>query len=171
VDTEAMMAALKSGKLAGAGLDARAIELVSWETKKRFGPLAYVFAGLRALCEHPVFVVASANGVSVPGALVLVGNGRLYGGNFRLFPEADLCNGSLDVCVFPRVGWWTLIRCGLPLLLTGRVPAGVVHRLRGNAVQLDSQARVPVEVDGELVGHLPVTFGVDPLGLRVLVPA
>lgn len=158
-------------QLAGAGLDARAIELVSWETKKKIGPLAYVLAGLRALTESPASVVASANGVNVPGALVLIGNGRLYGGNFRMFPEADLRDGLLQVCVFPRAGWLELLRCGLPLLLAGRVPAGVVKRLHGQTVQLESSARVAVEVDGELVGHLPASFGVDPLGLRVVVPA
>ena len=36
-------------QLAGAGLDAEAIALVDWESKRRFRQLAYVFAGLRAL--------------------------------------------------------------------------------------------------------------------------
>ena len=38
-------------QLAGAGLDARAIELVDWQHKKKVGPLAYVVAGLKALRE------------------------------------------------------------------------------------------------------------------------
>ena len=157
-------------QLAGAGLDARAIELVNWKTKKRVGPLAYVLAGLRALCESPAAVVASANGVRVSGELVLIGNGRFYGGNFRLFPGADLHDGMLDVCVFPRVNWLTLLRCALPLMLTGRVPSVVVRRLRGATVKVEGHGRVPIEVDGELAGHLPVTFGLEPLGLRMVAP-
>ena len=39
-------------QLAGAGLDARAIELVDWAHKKKIGPLAYVIAGLKALRER-----------------------------------------------------------------------------------------------------------------------
>ena len=39
-------------QLAGAGLDARAIELVDWSHKKKAGPLAYVIAGLKALRER-----------------------------------------------------------------------------------------------------------------------
>lgn len=158
-------------QLAGAGLDARAIELVHWETKKRVGPLAYVLAGLHALRERRDSLLASANGVSVPGELVLIGNGRLYGGSFRIFHEADLRDGILEVCVFPRVDWLALLRCSLPLLLTGRLPESIVRRLRGTRVRVESGVRVPVEVDGELAGDLPVTFGVDPLGLRVMVPA
>ena len=36
-------------QLAGAGLDARAVELVQWQLKKKIGYLAYVVAGLKAL--------------------------------------------------------------------------------------------------------------------------
>jgi len=36
-------------QLAGAGLDAQAIELVNWPLKKKIGPLAYVVSGLNAL--------------------------------------------------------------------------------------------------------------------------
>ena len=39
-------------QLAGAGLDARAIELVDWPLKKKVGPLAYVIAGVKALRER-----------------------------------------------------------------------------------------------------------------------
>lgn len=158
-------------QLAGAGLDARAIELVDWEAKKRIGPLAYVLAGMRALGEHGASVVASSDEDCVKGDLVLVGNGRLYGGNFRVFQQADLRDGLLDVCVFPRVGWLTLLRCSLPLLLRGRLPVGAVRRFQGKRVRVESGARVPVEVDGELAGHLPVTFGLQPLGLRMIAPA
>ena len=41
-------------QLAGAGLDARAIELVNWGEKKVLGPLAYVLAGFKALTEEVI---------------------------------------------------------------------------------------------------------------------
>ena len=92
-------------QLAGAGLDARAIELVKWQVKKAVGPLAYVFAGLHALLGPPARITAATGEISHDAALVLVGNGRLYGGEFRLFPEADLRDGLLEVCVLPRCDW------------------------------------------------------------------
>jgi len=158
-------------QLAGAGLDSRAIELVDWETKQKVGPLAYVAAGLRALRERPASVTASVDGHRVEGELVLIGNGRMYGGSFRMFPAADMRDGILDVCVFPRANWFTLLRCGPPLLLSGSVPAGAVQRFRGSSVRLEGAGCVSVEVDGELAGQLPATFGVDRLALRVVVPA
>ena len=158
-------------QLAGAGLDARAIELVSWETKKRIGPLAYVLAGLRALRERPASLVASSGEQRLSGELAFIGNGRLYGGQFHVFPAANMRDGLLDVCVFPRAGWGTLLRCSLPMLMSGRLSAGSVRRFQSRTVRLDSAARTPVQVDGELAGELPAVFGVNPSGLRMMVPS
>ena len=157
-------------QLAGAGLDARAIQLVSWSLKKKIGPLAYVIAGLRALREyHPTLSVS--DGVSqFSGQLVLAGNGRLYGGNFQVFPQAALTDGMIEVCVFPRVNWWVLIRCGISLLLTGKLPENAVTRLRAKSFELTGPASVWTEVDGELAGPLPASFAVLPATLRVLIP-
>jgi YegS/Rv2252/BmrU family lipid kinase len=157
-------------QLAGAGLDARAIELVRWDLKKKIGPLAYVLAGLDALRGPPAEVTVSGNGHSATGALVLIGNGRLYGGDFRLFPRADLRDGLLEVCAFPRVNWLTLLRCGLPLLLCGTVPASATQAFQAESLTLTSPVRASLEVDGELVGLLPATFSLERSKLRVIVP-
>jgi YegS/Rv2252/BmrU family lipid kinase len=157
-------------QLGGAGLDARAIELVQWELKKKIGPLAYVLAGLHAVMGSPSQITASVGSQSAAGQLVLVGNGRLYGGHFKIFPNANLRDGLLEVCVFPRVDWPTLVWCTPHLLLRGRLPAKATTGLQAECVTLTSPRTVPVEVDGELVGHLPATFSVERSRLRVIVP-
>jgi YegS/Rv2252/BmrU family lipid kinase len=157
-------------QLAGAGLDARAIELVKWELKKKLGPLAYVLAGLNALCGTPAVITAADGKQSGTGGLVLIGNGRLYGGQFRVFPQADLRDGLLDVCIFPRANWSTLARSGPYLLVRGCLPASIVETFRASSFTLSSPGPVPLEVDGELIGHLPATFTVEPSRLRVIVP-
>jgi YegS/Rv2252/BmrU family lipid kinase len=157
-------------QLGGAGLDARAIELVDWPLKKKIGPLAYVAAGLRALTESPSCITATGGATSATGGLVLIGNGRLYGGSFRVFPSADLRDGLLDVRVFPRVNWLTLAHCGPQLLLRGTLPAGAACSFHAGTLTLTSPSRAPFELDGELVGQLPATFSVQRQGLRVVVP-
>ena len=157
-------------QLAGAGLDARAIELVDWQHKKKIGPLAYVIAGLKALCEKKPLITVRANGRSITGELVLVGNGRLYGGSFAILPQADLCDGVLDICVLPRVNGWTLLRCGPGLLLRGKLPASAVQNLSAATFELTSELPAAFELDGEWVGQLPVTFSVERQKLRVVVP-
>jgi diacylglycerol kinase (ATP) len=157
-------------QLAGAGLDARAIELVDWELKKKLGPLAYIWAGVAAL-RGPASQITAANGKeSATGELVLVGNGRFYGGKFRLFPRADLHDGLLEVCVFPRANWLTLVRCAPMFLGRGDLPAGVATCFRAATLNLSSASHTPVQVDGENIGQLPVAFSLERKRLRVIVP-
>ena len=157
-------------QLAGAGLDARAVELVRWQLKKKLGYLAYVVAGLQALRGVQSKITASGGGHSVTGEQVLIGNGRFYGGPYVVFPRADLRDGRLDVCVFPRVTWLTLFRCGPSVLLRGRLPASAVQVFQAESLTLSSPTRTSLEADGELLGHLPATFSLQPSRLRVIVP-
>ena len=157
-------------QLAGAGLDAQAIELVKWQVKKAIGPLAYVLAGLHAVMGAPVTITAKGGGHSIDGELVLIGNGRLYGGQFTLFPKADLRDGLLDVCVLPRVNWLTLARCGPKLLLQGRLPASATRVFQTDSLTLTSASPAPLEIDGELIGRLPARFSIERSRLRVIVP-
>ena len=144
--------------------------MVDWSLKKKIGPLAYIVAGLKAMGEgHPTIVISDGT-QTVTGQLALVGNGRLYGGTYHIFPDADFCDGKLDVCVFPRVNWPTLFRCGFAILLRGKLPEKKVIRLRAASFTCLGKPSTRFEVDGELAGKLPARFSVQPLALRVLVP-
>jgi YegS/Rv2252/BmrU family lipid kinase len=157
-------------QLAGAGLDARAIELVKWQVKKMVGPLAYVMAGFHALLGPPSKIGVTGGKHSSAGGLVMIGNGRLYGGEFRLFPKADLRDGLLEICVLPRVNWFTLARCSPELLLRGVLPASAHELFQAETVTLTSESPTPLQIDGELIGHLPATFSLDRSRLRVIAP-
>jgi diacylglycerol kinase (ATP) len=157
-------------QMAGAGLDATAIEMVHWPLKKKIGPLAYVVAGLKALAGKQSKVTAAGGGHSVAGEMVLIGNGRFYGGRYQVFPGADLRDGLLEVCVFPRVNWMVLARCGPSLLLSGRLPTASVEVFQAESLTLTSPSRTPLEADGELIGHLPASFSLQRSALRVIVP-
>ncbi len=157
-------------QLAGAGLDARAIELVKWQVKKMVGPLAYVMAGAHALLGPPCEIKATLGAESVLGELVLIGNGRLYGGQYKLFPKADLRDGLLEVCLFPRVNWATLARCSPGLLLNGTLPASATRLFQTKSLTLTSEKPAPLQIDGELIGELPATFSIEKGRLRVIAP-
>jgi YegS/Rv2252/BmrU family lipid kinase len=157
-------------QLGGAGLDARAIELVSWRLKKRIGPLAYVVAGLQALVERKPLVSVVSNGQRLDGELALLGNGKYYGGTFAIFPSAALADGRLDVCVLPRANFWTLLRIAPGLLFGGRLPEKLVRRLSAEKIELTGDSPAAFELDGEWAGKLPATFSVERQKLRIVVP-
>lgn len=157
-------------QLAGCGLDARAIELVSWKLKKTAGPLAYVVAGFQALTEKQVLISASADGKKISGELVLLGNGRYYGGPYEIFPDAGLCDGRLDACAFPKVDMSTLFKLAPKFLFQRKLSEQRVQRLSGERIELTSDSPAALELDGEWVGALPATFSVERQKLRVVVP-
>ncbi len=157
-------------QLAGAGLDARAIELVSWKLKKNAGPLAYVVAGFQALIEKQPRIYASANGEKIEGELALIGNGKFYGGPFDIFPGASMSDGLLDVCMFPSVAISALPKLMSGLLLRRKLSEHDVRRLRAEKFELTSASPAAFELDGEWVGNLPATFSVERQRLRVVVP-
>lgn len=157
-------------QLAGTGLDARAIELANWQLKKKLGPLAYVWAGVEAMRDKPSRIVATNGTQSATGELVLIGNGCFYGGKYRLHPGADLCDGLLEVRVFPKANWLTLLRCAGVFVARMNLPQGVAKSFRSNTFTLTSEEPTPLEVDGENIGHLPATFSIQQKRLRVVTP-
>jgi diacylglycerol kinase (ATP) len=157
-------------QLAGSGLDARAIELADWELKKKLGPLAYVWAGVLALRGEPSRLTVTNDKESLNGALVLVGNGRFYGGRYRVHPRATLNDGALHVCVFPKTNWLTLARCAGMFAAGMELPPGVANVFTSQSFTITSETLTPMEVDGENIGHLPATFSLEPGRLRVVAP-
>jgi YegS/Rv2252/BmrU family lipid kinase len=157
-------------QLAGAGWDARAIELVDWGLKKKIGPPAYFIAGLKALREPKPRITVRVNGGEISGEQVLIGNGRFYGGPVGVFPLADLRDGLLDVCVFPQINWLTLLRCAPGVIVRRKLPERAGQCLRAASFELTCGAPAAFELDGEWAGRLPVTFSVEREKLRVIVP-
>lgn len=157
-------------QLAGAGVDARVVERTSWTLKKRLGAGAYVIAAAQVLGERKPAITLSDGVMKTTGEAVVVGNGRFYGGSFPVFYRADYTDGWLDARVWPSMNWGTLPK-HLWDWLSGRLyRPGPQPYLRGPDFTLTAERRVPFQLDGELVGELPVRLFVRPRALRVRVP-
>lgn len=158
-------------QMAGAGLDSRAIGLVSWNLKKRIGPLAYVWACVLAMRGPRPRVTATVAGQSVTGELVALGNGRFLGGRYPVFPHARLDDGLLDVALVPRMTWLAVARIFPALLRDDFARCRDVVHLRGDRISFTSPDPTPLHLEGDNVGELPAEFSVRPKALRVVVPA
>lgn len=156
--------------VAGAGLDARAVQLVDWNLKRHTGKLAYITAACRAFLQHPDLARCQINGTEFTGRAILIGNGRFYAGDLPIFPDGDLASGRLHVRGVKAVTADILIRC-LGAYLTGRW--SLDRKLAGASVpelHLTSDTPVPLQLDGEFVGWLPATLRILPAALQVLAP-
>lgn len=158
-------------QLAGIGLDAQVVEKTDWKAKKALGPLSYLLTATQIVAQKPprLHVTSDRHG-AVEGSFVLVGNGRLYGGPFSIFTEADIEDGLLDVCVFQQMNYLALVRYMRGVLFGSHVRFTDVKYFKARHLRVESEEKVPVEVDGELLGHLPCEFSVSPRKLKVIVP-
>ncbi len=157
-------------QLAGVGFDAQIVESTTWAAKQSYGPLSYLFSAAQIASRTPPLLCVETNEGRHEGSLVLLGNGRFYGGPLAFFKNAVIDDGKLDVLVFKNLGYLDLARY-LGCLLMGRhTELSDVEYFQTDRMTVTSASRVPFEADGELLGHIPVTFGVAPRALQVLVP-
>ncbi|MGI8481395.1 MAG: diacylglycerol/lipid kinase family protein [Chthoniobacterales bacterium] len=158
-------------QLAGVGLDAQVVQETSRTFKRNFGPLSYLISAAQiATRQPPRSTIESENAVTDEGSLVLVGNGRLYGGPFPFFKQAMIDDGLLDVLVFKRLNYIEIIRYLQDVVFSSQITSPEVEYFQTRRLRVTSDANVPVEIDGEVVGSCPVEFQIRAGGLRVLTP-
>jgi YegS/Rv2252/BmrU family lipid kinase len=157
-------------QLAGIGFDAQIVAATSFDSKKTFGPLSYVISATQIAAQKPPRLVVESEEVSCEGSFVLVGNGRYYGGPFVIFKEARIDDGKLDVLVFKNLGYLDIVRYLQAIIFGTHTKLADVEYFQTKKLSVRSEDRVPVEVDGEVIGEVPVTFRVAPGKLRVFAP-
>ena len=158
-------------QLAGVGLDAQVVKETSAQLKRSFGPLSYVISAVQIAARKPPKLFIQSDDTSIDeGSLVLVGNGRLYGGPFPFFKRAALDDGLLDVIVFKRLGYLEIIKYLQDVVFSSNIRVPEIEYFQTVRLRVESDQTVPVELDGELVGNCPVEFSLQENSLRVLVP-
>jgi len=156
-------------QLAGVGLDAQVVKETTWESKRSLGPLSYLINAAHIASRTPPKLIVEAGGVKSEGSFVLIGNGRFYGAKIVLFPKARVNDGLLDVLIFKNIGYLDIAKYLAGVLMGVHTGMDGVEYFQVSEATVSSEDEVPVEVDGELSGVLPVTFRVAGR-LRLCVP-
>lgn len=157
--------------MASAGWDAAAVAGLRPELKRRCGRLAYAVSALEALLAHrpPGIGLTLPDGTRRDGFGVVASNARCYGGRYVITPNASLFSDRLELCLLRRGSRRALLgyalRLGLYLPL--RPPAVEFHSVA--AVEVHGPG-VPVQVDGDACGPLPVQLSCLPEALTVVLP-
>jgi len=138
------------------------------------GGARYLAAAIPALASGRSFQVRLCLGDSSPAAFDIttaaVANGQYQGGGIRIAPEADLQDGLADITVVERVSLAEVVR-NLPILYSGALYSHPkVRHWRAARVRVESETEVPVELDGEPVGTLPLEIEALPQALRFIFP-
>lgn len=161
--------------MAGIGFDAEIARRVEKSALKRRGLKVIDYLATTAqlsFTHRPTKVWMRTDGKrrSINALMILIGNTRLYGGAFTFAKQAVADDGWLDLVIIAHRG--LLYRAGVFIrALLSRTTLGPhVRYLRCRTVRFEANVPLPVHVDGEVIGTLPMTFSVAPRALTVLVP-
>ncbi len=158
--------------MAGVGFDAEVVYGINLRLKRWTGKLAYLAGGVTALLRQspPPVEVTDETGQVYRGFGAIIGNGRLYAGGFSLLPQASLLAHRLDLCLLLRPGRLALLRCAASFAV-GRAPGErAALCLQGRTFTI-AGGQAPVQIDGDYLGRLPMTFRAVAGELSLVFPA
>ena len=156
--------------MAGIGLDASIVRHVRPRLKKRIGKGAFWISGLSHLASwSPRPFTLEIDGREYTATFAAVGKAPRYGGDLAITPGARLDEPEFEVCMIETSNRFRYLR-----LLSYALRAGMPRD--NTAVKFMKTARVTahgdaqVQIDGELIGSLPMRFEIAPNSLEVIVP-
>jgi diacylglycerol kinase (ATP) len=157
---------------AGLGFDGEVAELVNRNPKLLGGTIPYLACLFTRLVTYRnKNVEFSFDDQYVRGRTnsVIVCNGRYLGGGMFVAPEASLDDGLFDVVVLGNLNKLEVV-ANVPRVYKGtHLTHPKVSFCRAREVHVESQERMFLQAEGELIGEAPATFRVIPRTLRVLV--
>ena len=156
--------------MAGIGLDASIVRNVRPKLKKRIGKGAFWISGLSHLASwspHPFKL--EIDGREYTATFAAIGKAPRYGGDLAITPEARLDEPLFEVCMIETSNRFRYLR-----LLSYAMRAGMprdnpaVRFVKTDKVRAFGNSQV--QIDGELIGSLPMRFEIAPHSLEVIVP-
>ena len=161
--------------VASIGVSESVTRRLSQGAKSRWGVLAYIWAAMGAMLHCRPFtveIVSSAGRRTTKTWQVAVGNGRHYGGGLTIHNDAKIDDGRLDLYSLEIERSWHILPL-IPALWSGTLdPVHTVFTMHDTEFEVRPLHRSRrITADGELLGHTPAMFRLEPKALSVFVPA
>src|SRR6185312_650780 len=155
--------------MAGIGLDASVIERVHPGLKKRIGKAAFWYSGLSQLAGwQPIPFEIEIDGKIYEATFAVIGKAANYGGQLAVTPRARIDHPEFEICVIESRSRLRYLRL-LSYVMRGGIPANKNGIRFFHATQARANGNTAVQIDGELLGNLPMSFEIAPYTLDVFV--
>ncbi len=144
---------------------------VDLQLKNIFGVLAYYLKGLEELPQmKPVYARIKGDDVTLEDEIyfALIMNGRSAGGFKRIAPDASICDGLLDICVFRKCPVLDIMPLILQVAAGDHVNSPYVTYFQTRELTIDCDEPVGTDLDGEKGESLPMHVKLIPGALRIL---
>ena len=156
--------------MGGIGLDASVVRKVDPRLKKRFGRAAFWVSGLSHLADwRPTPFELEVEGKTYSATFATIGKAATYGGNLSVTPRARIDEPNFEICLIESHSRMRYLHL-LSYALGNGVPAGNPGVRFISATRARATGKAAVQVDGELIGHLPMTFEIAPESIEIIVP-
>lgn len=156
--------------MAGIGLDASVVRRVKPGLKKRFGKAAFWISGLSHLADwQPTPFSVEVKGKKYLATFATIGKAAGYGGELTVTPRAQLDQPEFEICIIKSQSRLRYLH-----LLSYAMRNGIPPHTKGvcflHATEARATGEAPVQVDGEIIGKLPMTFTIAPETIEIIVP-
>lgn len=157
------------------GIGALAIKDVERKDKRRLGKLADLRKAIGELLEfraYPFEVTIDGMLARFRASELMVANASILGLKaLRLDPNIRMDDGKLNVCRIYANTLGEYLKLGLSMLRGDRERNWNMLCVEAfREVEIHSRNRLPVQGDGEVIGHLPVTVRLRPKAIQVITP-
>lgn len=155
--------------MAGLGFDASVVSEVHPHMKRHLRTSAFTLTAFQVYFKNVLPEFELIHGDEIHNTqFAIVANSSHYGGEFKVMDEGSLTSGELSVVMVERVS--SLLRPDhLGRILARQPLSGFSPTFSGEEVRARPLGeKVPVQLDGEVWGCLPMSFRVEPASLRVI---
>ncbi len=158
--------------MATCGFDAEVVRGMHLTRRGHIQRLSYlrpIFAALRKY-RFPSLRVCVDGGEPIACRWAMVFNLPRYGGALSIEPHARGSDGLLDLIAFEQGSFASGLKYAFGIWFGRHLSFPDVIRQRGKRIEISSDERVPVQVDGDYAGRLPLRIEVLPGKAHLLLP-
>jgi len=158
-----------------AGVGSQTMEDVKRHEKRRFGKLVDLWKGLTQLMEfrsYPFEVTIDGKLSRFRASELLVANSASLGLKaLQLDPSVRMDDGKLNVCRIYANSLSDYLKLAISMLRGDQQHNWNVLCVEAlNEVQIRCREKLPVQGDGDVIGHLPVTVRILPKAILIVTP-
>lgn len=155
--------------MAGIGLDASIVSQVNPALKKQVGKAAFVYSGLTHLAAwQPDSFKIEIEGKTYDATFAAIGKAPHYGGNLSITPRAQLDQPEFEICLINSTNRLRYLQ-----LLTYAIYNGASDNQDDirffKTTKALATGNTLVQADGELIGHLPMSFSIAPYTIETTI--
>ena len=160
---------------ASVGASTSAMQATGQQEKRRLGPFAYLGPGIKALFgaqPHDFEIEVDGHSRHWRASEVVVANGGTVGDPvLRWGPDIRVDDGQLDLCVVRARSLLDYLLIAWNLLWgTQRRDRRLRCQRVRHSMSIQGREKMPVQVDGEIVGETPIRVEVLPDAVLVIIP-